>query len=88
MFPSHDLSAVEAANLFGLAPFYRDTRGALLRKKYNTEEVKPLDMEQIKRLDPELYKQLMQQKKELRNDPELKRMREEFKELKNQLKLD
>jgi hypothetical protein len=81
-------SAVEAANLFGLAPFYRDTRGALLRKKYNTTEVEPLSVEDLKTLDPELYRQLKQQEKELRNDPELKRMREEFKELENQLKFD
>ena len=81
-------SAVEAANLLGIAPFYRDTRGALLRKKYKTTEVEPLSVEDLKTLDPELYKQLKQQEKELKNDPELKRMREEFKELENQLKLD
>ena len=74
--------------MVGLVPFYRDIRAGMLKEKYKAkpEELEPLTLEEMKKLDPKGYEKLQQKKEDIKNSASYKRQERLFKEYNKKLK--
>ena len=81
-------TVLEIFNMVGLVPFYRDIRAGMLKEKYKAkpEELKPLTLEEMKKLDPKGYEKLQQKKEDIKNSASYKRQERLFKEYNKKLK--